>query len=392
MDLTFTPEDQEFRERVREWVQKNLPEEWKDSIPRTQEEREIINRQWDKKLYEGGWAAIAWPKEYGGMGATLIQQLIFNEEMAMADAPEGLMHGKGMLGPTLFKFGTEEQKKKHLPPILRGDVVWCQGFSEPNAGSDLAALQTRAVIDGDHLVINGQKVWSTWGYLADWCFALVRTENTVPKHRGITYVMIDLKTPGVTVRPLDQITGVHDFCEIFFEDVRVPLENVVGEINRGWYVAMTTLTHERSTAYLGHPIRFRNQLERLADLARNTKRNGRPMSEDPVIRQKLARSFIEVESFKHIVYRTISSRVRGEEPGAEASMAKLYYSEMLQRMTELAMEIEGPYSQLVRNSKWALVEGDWQYQFLYARAATIAAGTSEVQRNILAEHILGLPR
>ena len=393
MDLTFTEENEKFRERVISWVEKALPEEWKTTnTEHSREDQDRINHEWDKLLYKDGWAGIAWPKEYGGLEATLLEQLIFFEEMAYADAPSGLMHGKNLVGPTLFECGTEEQRKQHLPPILRGEIVWCQGFSEPNAGSDLAGLQTKAVIDGDSLVINGQKVWSTWAYLADWCFVMVRTEQTVPKHRGITYVLVDLKTPGVTVRPIKQITKDAEFCEIFFEDARVPLENVVGEINRGWYVSMTTLNNERSTAYLDSPIRFRRQLERLADLARNTRRRGRPLSEDPIIRQKLARCRIEVDSFKYLIYKTISARVRGEKVGPEASVLKLYFSEMMQRLSELAMEIEGPYSQVMHGSMRAMAEGLWPYLYLSTRSGTIAGGTSEIQRNILGDRVLEMPR
>jgi alkylation response protein AidB-like acyl-CoA dehydrogenase len=270
--------------------------------------------------------------------------------------------------------------------------VWCQAFSEPNSGSDLAGLQTKAVVEGDYLVINGQKIWNTWAYLADWAFAMVRTENTTPKHRGITYVLLDLKSPGVTVRRIEQIHKEAEFCEIFFEDVKVPLENVVGEINRGWYVAMTTLNNERSTGYLGSPIRFRRQLEQLADLAKRTKRNGRPLSEDPVIRQKLAASYIEVASFQYAVYRTISTRFRGEQVGPEASLLKIYFSEMMQRVSELALTIEGPYSQVLQGSRWALDEGAWPHLFLSTRSGTIAGGTSEIQRNILGDMVLQMPR
>ncbi|MHB1421218.1 MAG: acyl-CoA dehydrogenase family protein [Bacillota bacterium] len=393
MDLTFTPENEKFREQVKAWVKDNLPEEWKTTNNALdQESRDRINQKWDKKLYEGGWAGISWPVEYGGMGATMVENLIFYEEMAKADAPSGLMHGKGLVGPTLFAAGSEEQKKKHLPPILRGDVIWCQGFSEPNAGSDLASLQSKAVIDGDHLILNGQKVWSTWAYLADWIFTMVRTANTTPKHRGITYVLVDLRTPGVTVRPLKQIHKEAEFCEIFYEDVRVPIENVVGEINKGWYVAMHTLNNERSTAYLSTPIRYKRQLDRLADLARQTKRNGRPLSEDSAIRQKLAQAYIEVESFRFIVYRAISTRLQGEGVGPEAAILKYYMSEMEQKMNELAMSIEGPYSQLLWGSARAIEEGYWPHVYLGNRASTIAGGTSEIQRNIIGDRVLGMPR
>ncbi|MHB1128231.1 MAG: acyl-CoA dehydrogenase family protein [Bacillota bacterium] len=392
MDITFSPENELFRQEVRAWVKANLPDDWRVSVPHTQEERDDINQDWDKKLYQGGWAGLSWPKEYGGKGATIIEQLIFMEEMAKAEAPGGFMHGKALMAPTVMKFGTEEQKKKFLPDTLTGDVIWCQGFSEPNAGSDLANVQCKGVIDGTDLVINGQKVWATYAHRAHWCFCLVRTENTTPKHKGISFVLIDMKTPGITVRPLVQINKEHEFSELFLEDVRVPLENVVGGLNNGWYAAMTTLNHERGSSYFGSTIVMRVQLERLAQLAKTTTRNGRPAIEDDTIRQKLAQAYIDVDVFRCSVMRTVTSLIKGVEPGPESYMSKLWWSELRRRMLELAMEIEGPYSQLLSDSKWTVAGGEWPEDFLRNRAETIYAGTSEIQRNIISERVLGMPR
>lgn len=393
MDLNFTPEDQEFRFRLRQWIKENLPEDWKTFHKVSDEERFHINNRWEKKLYAGGWAGIAWPKEYGGVGATLIQQLIFYEEMAAADAPQGLIIGERMVGPTLMAYGTEEQKKFFLPGILSGEITFCQGFSEPDSGSDLASLRTKAEEKDGHLVINGQKIWTTYAHWAGWIFALVRTStDPVKKHKGITYVLIDLKTPGLTIRPIRQITGESEFAEVFFEDVKVPLENVVGGIDQGWYVTLTTLLHERSTIFLGEPIRYRNELSFLAEKSRKTIRNGKPLSEDSVFRQKLACMLIQVNSLQAGVYRVISSRMRDEPPGPDILMAKLVFSELYQRITQLAVEMDGPHSQLMEGSQRAMDQGRVPFNYLFFRGGTIAGGTSEIQRNILAEHGLGMPR
>lgn len=393
MDLQFSPAEEAFREKVRSWIKANLPEEWKVSnVLNDRDARDRIDQEWDKRLFKQGWAMISWPKQYGGMDATLAEQLIFYEEMARADAPKGLWHGKGLVGPTILKFGSDEQRERFIPPILRGDVFWCQAWSEPNAGSDLPNMKTRAVVDGDHLVINGQKIWSSWAHVADWCFALVRTSNTQPGYKGLTYVLIDMKTPGITVRPIKQINGDRDFGEIFFDDVRVPLTNVIGEIDKGWYAAMTTLADERTAAYFDLPIRYLRNLDQLADLARNTLRNGKPVSHDPIIRQKLAQCRIELDSFRYAVLRTVSAKMRGEEPGAESWILKVYWSEAMQRLTSLGLDIEGPYSQLLKGSDRAISHGHWPYYYLRMRAETIAAGTSDINRNTLAERILGMPR
>lgn len=393
MDLSFTPEEQEFRRRLRQWINENLPEKWKTFHKVSDAEKFHTNNQWERKLYAGGWAGIAWPKEYGGVGATLVEQLIFYEEMAAADAPQGMVIGERMVAPTIMACGTEEQKKRFLPLILSGEITWCQGFSEPDSGSDLASLRAKAEIKGDYLVINGQKIWTSFAQWADWSFALVRTStDSTKKHKGITYVLIDLKTPGLTIRPIKQITGESEFAEVFFEDVAVPLENVIGEIDQGWYVILTTLMHERSSAFLGEPMRYRNELNYLACKARKAARNGGPLSEDPLFRQKLARCLMQVNSLQAGVYRMISSRMRDEPPGPDIMIAKLYCSELYQDIARLSLEIDGPYSQLMEGSGWAPDGGRCPHNYLYSLAMTIGGGTSEIQRNILAEHGLGLPR
>jgi alkylation response protein AidB-like acyl-CoA dehydrogenase len=322
----------------------------------------------------------------------LIQQAIYAQETARARAPQpanGL--GISIVGPTLIHHGTEEQKKRYIPKILNADEIWCQGFSEPNSGSDLASLQTKAVLDGDAFVVNGQKIWTSLGQYADWCILLVRTDSDAPKHRGITFLLVDMHTPGITVRPLKQITGHAEFNETFFDNVRVPRENVVGEINEGWRIAMTTLTYERGISTLSTQVRMQQNLEAMCDYARKTRRNGHTVSEDPIYRQQLAEAHIRVEIMLLNLYRGITAQLRGQPPGPESSLAKLYWSELDKWMQELGMSLQGPYSQLDWDSDYA-VPGDWQYNFLRSRAGTIYSGTSEIQRNIIGERVLGLPK
>jgi alkylation response protein AidB-like acyl-CoA dehydrogenase len=312
--------------------------------------------------------------------------------MTRAKAPQpanGL--GISIVGPTLMHHGTEVQKKRYIPKILSGEEIWCQGFSEPNSGSDLASLQTKAVLDGDDFVVNGQKIWTSLGQYADWCILLVRTDSNAPKHRGISYLLVDMHSPGITVRPLKQITGNSEFNETFFDNVRVPKQNLVGELNDGWRIAMTTLTYERGISSLATQVRIKQHLDAMIDYARSTPRNGGTLAQDPVLRQQLARAYIGVEIMLLNLYRGITTRLRGKPAGPEASLDKLYWSELDKWMQELGMELQGPYSQLMEGSKHA-VEGDWQYNFLRSRAGTIYSGTSEIQKNIIGERVLGLPK
>lgn len=389
MDLKFSAEDEAYRLKLRSWLEENMPSE---PPPHGQDAGFAYRRDWQRKLCDGGWVGIQWPKEYGGQGATLIQQAIYAQETARARAPQpanGL--GISIVGPTLIHHGTEEQKKRYIPKILNADEIWCQGFSEPNSGSDLASLQTKAVLDGDEFVVNGQKIWTSLGQYADWCILLVRTDPDAPKHRGITFLLVDMHTPGITVRPLKQITGHAEFNETFFDNVRVPRENVVGEVNEGWRIAMTTLTYERGISTLSTQVRMQQNLESMCDYARKTRRNGHTLSEDPIYRQQLAEAHIRVEIMLLNLYRGITAQLRGQPPGPESSLAKLYWSELDKWMQELGMSLQGPYSQLDWDSDYA-VPGDWQYNFLRSRAGTIYSGTSEIQRNIIGERVLGLPK
>lgn len=389
MDLKFSPEDEAYRLKLRQWLEDHLPTE---PAPVGQDASFAHRREWQRKLSEHGWIGIHWPQAYGGQGATLIQQAIYAQEMARAKAPvpaNGL--GISIVGPTLIDHGTEAQKKRFIPKILNADEIWCQGFSEPNSGSDLASLQTKAVLDGDAFVVNGQKIWTSLGQYADWCILLVRTDPDAPKHRGITFLLCDMHTPGVTVRPLKQITGHAEFNETFFDNVRIPRDNIVGELNGGWRIAMTTLTYERGISTLATQVRMKQHLEAMLDYARNTRRNGHRLAEDPFTRQQLAQAHIRVEIMLMNLYRTITSQLRGQLPGPEASLAKLYWSELDKWMQEMGMSLQGPYSQLMRDSKYA-VDGDWQYNFLRSRAGTIYSGTSEIQKNIIGERVLGLPK
>jgi alkylation response protein AidB-like acyl-CoA dehydrogenase len=300
--------------------------------------------------------------------------------------------GVGMAGPTIIAYGTEEQKRRYPPRILSCEEIWCQGYSEPNAGSDLAALQTRAVKDGDHWVVNGQKVWTSLAHIADYMMLLARTDPDAPRHKGITYFLLDMKTPGVTVKPLKQMTGDAEFNEVFFDNVRIPDSQVLGGVNNGWAVGLTTLMYERLALGFGLQVRLRIAVDGLIELARRMEKEGRQLTEDPVMRQKLAQLWIDTESLRLTGARAITKLLRGELPGAEASTGKLMWVETHQKIQELAMEIEGPYAQLTQGSERAIEGGIWQYTFLRSRANSIEGGTTEIQKNIIAERVLGLPK
>ena len=395
MDFSFSPEEEHFRHDLRHWLQQNLPDGWGTpayTAPKG-EGRLAFLRDWQRRMYDGGYVGLSWPKEYGGRGASMIEMAIFNEEMAKVEAPGPLnVLGLGMAGPTIIVHGTEEQKRRYLQKILNCDEIWCQGFSEPGSGSDVASIRTRAELHGDEFIVNGQKVWTTLAHIADWCMLLVRTDPDAPKHRGISYILVDMKSPGITVRPLRQMTGESEFNEIFFEDVRVPRANLVGELNNGWGVALTTLMNERGTASFGTQARFRILYENLVSLARQSSVNGHGATKDPLVRQQLAQHLIDVEILKYNCYRNFTRLLRGGTPGPEGSILKLWWSELNQRMQETAMMLEGSYNQLVRESPWAIEGGRWQHHFMRSRANTIEAGTSEIQRNIIAERVLKMPK
>ncbi len=396
MNLNLTESEQQFRGQLRAWLEANIPDEWRgadnEGFGSSQERFELL-RGWQKKMYEAGWIGIHWPKEYGGRGATLFEQTIFIEEMARARAPQLInVLGLSLLGPTLIAFGTEAQKKRFLQNILSADEIWCQGYSEPNAGSDLASLRTEAVLDGDHFIVNGQKTWTSYGHHADWCFGVVRTDPEAAKHKGLTYMLIDMRSPGVSVRPLKQMTGDSEFNEVFFQNVQVPVDNVVGKVNGGWEIAIATLMFERGTLGASLQIAFRRQIERLIDISKTTKRNGKPASEDPIVRQKLAQIYSEIEIFRLNQMRTVTRMAKSGVPGPEGSIQKIFWSEMNQRLQQVAMELLGPFGQLTRESDYAIDHGQWGHGYLRSRGNTIEAGTSEIQRNIIGHFVLGLPK
>ncbi len=395
MDFSYTVEEENFRREVRQWFRENLPAGWINplaSLPQDPEEQFEFLRQWQKKLHAKGWAGLTWPKEYGGQGASLMEQIIFEEEMAAAEAPPIIgRSGIALLGPTLMHHGTEEQKKRFLPKILSIDEVWCQGFSEPNAGSDLASLSTQAVREGDKYILNGQKIWTSNAQNADWCFIMVRTDPAAPKHKGITFLLMDMKTAGITVRPLIQMTGSAEFCEVFLEDVHVPVINRVGKENEGWYIAMTTLGYERGRM-ASALVMMQQNASRLVALAQKCHDRGEPAIRNSAIRQKVAQAVMEAEVFRLTTYRGLTRLLRGEQPGPENAILKLFYTQKTAEMCDLAMEIEGPYSMLDRGSEKAIDEGSWQFQYLKARGLTIAGGTSEILKNVIAERVLGLPK
>jgi alkylation response protein AidB-like acyl-CoA dehydrogenase len=313
--------------------------------------------------------------------------------MSRAEAPQPVNRGGiSMLGPTLMSHGTPAQQARHLGKILNADELWCQGFSEPNAGSDLANLQTRAVLDGDAYVLNGQKVWTSMAHVADWGFFLVRTDPSAPKHKGITFLLVDMKTPGITIRPLRQITGEAEFNEVFLENVRVPAANVVGKVNEGWGVAITTLAHERDVLTMIRHISLRTALERLVALSRRTMKHGRPASKDPVLRQKIAGLQVAERCLQLNGYRSLTKILQGGHPGPEGSTSKLFWSQVDQELADVASEMLGPYSQIAEPSPLAPDHGQWEFYALLARGSGIRAGTSEILRNILGERVLGLPK
>ena len=391
MDFRDTPEEAAFRADLRAWLGANLPAGWADREPTAGRGDEELSRKWSRTLHEGGYAGLTWPKEYGGGGAPYTHQAIFLEETARADAPTHIgVIGLGMAGPTIIVHGTDDQKSAHLEKILSGETVFCQGFSEPGAGSDLASVRTRAERDGDHFVVNGQKVWSSYAHIADWCILVTRSEPGSEKHRGLTYLLVDMHSPGVEVRPLRQITGDPEFNEIFFTDVQVPVENVLGEIGEGWGVAMTTLLHERGTLGFALTARLEVLLTKLIELARTPDAAGVRAADDAVLRDRIAQHWIELQALRFTNYRALTGLVKTGVPGPEGSVAKLHWSESNQRLTALALEIIGAAAQL--DGSDGVWNGFWQYQQLRSRGNTIEAGTSEILRNIIAERVVGLPR
>ena len=392
MDFNYSAEDDAFRAELRTWLEANR----EDSTPARELFADETDGDWDarvrwhRRLHQGGWMGIHWPKEYGGRGATILQNVIYQQELERAGVAMPFTgFGISLLGPTLIHWGDEEQKRRHLPRILAGEEFWCQGYSEPNSGSDLASLQTRAIEDGDDFVVNGSKIWTSSAHHADWIFLLVRTDPDAPKHKGISYLLVDMKSPGVTVRPLVQMTGARGFNQVFFEDVRVPRKNLVGEKNQGWQVAITTLMFERA---MGHDRGLIQQVDELAALARRIPRNGGSAWDDADVCQRLSQLRTETEAIKYTGFRQLTRQLRGLPPGAESSMLKLCSTELALNIATFAMELLGPYSQLELDSPFALDAGRWSQRMLAARGPTIYTGTNQIQHNIIGERVLGLPK
>jgi alkylation response protein AidB-like acyl-CoA dehydrogenase len=390
MDFTFTPEQEAFREEVRAFLRENLPEDWASSGSGIDEEAFAFGREFLKQLAPKQWSAPAWPKEYGGLGLGLWEQVVFNEEMAYQRAPLINAAAVGYLGPTIMMYGTEEQKREHLPGITSGEVIWCQGYSEPEAGSDLASLQTRAARDGDDFIINGQKIWTSQAHYADWIFLLARTDPDAPKHRGISYFLVDMKSPGITVRSLVNMADQRGFSEVFFDNVRVPRSGLLGELSRGWYMATTTLDFERSS--VAGSAASRRTLEELAAFVRESRANSKRRFQRPLVRRQLADLWIELNIARFLSYRVVSLQERGLVPNHEASIVKVFSSEYSQRLAQAGLQMLGLYGQLQPQSLYARLRGHFERAYVTSVGITIAAGTSEIQRNIIATRGLGLPR
>jgi alkylation response protein AidB-like acyl-CoA dehydrogenase len=393
MDLSYSPEELAFKRQVRAWLKKNVPKKQRDENAMERGDPRLIARAkaWQRKVHDAGYLALGWPREYGGQGLDVMRQTIVNEEMVRARAPQLIgMMGIQMVGPTLIQHGNDEQRQRYLPKILSADEIWCQGYSEPGSGSDLASLRTRAELVGDEFVVNGQKVWTSNAQYADRMFCLVRTDPDAPKHGGISYLLIDMKTPGITVRPLVQMTGDAGFNEVFFEDVRVPRENLVGGLNNGWMVANATLAHERNM--LGSTTRTQQILDKLLHLARTHRRNGGPASADPVIRQRLADLAIRVETMKLEAYRQLTDTLRGRTLGIAASVNKLVTTELNHDLARAALEILGSYGPLGRRDRRARNGGAWPLDWMFSLGLIIGGGTSQIQKNIISERGLGMPR
>ncbi len=403
MDLTYPPEAEAFRSEIRTWLQENLPEGWgTPAFVQTREERKEFLAAWTAKLFAGGWICASWPKEYGGKGLSLMESVVLNEEFARAEAPlRADFFGDTLVGPTILQWGSEEQKRQFIPGILNGTIAWCQGFSEPDAGSDLASLKTSAVRDGDEWVINGQKVWTTQAQYADYIFLLARTNPDAPKHAGISYLLVPMKQPGIEVRPIEQVDGSAEFNEVFFTNARCPVENVIGGVDNGWKVAMTTLGFERGTSATTGHRRFLRELEQIIDAARA---NGR--LNDPAIRQGLARAWSKVKIMEINGFRSLTDSLNGtHHMAAWGALNKMNWSEFHKETMNLAIDILGMDGQVLtgdpveagsaepnRRGRADYPVSDIQASFFFSRSETIWGGTAEIQRNIVGERVLGLPK
>ena len=392
MNFVDTPEEASFRDEVRTWLHDHLQGEFATIGGRggpADENAWDIRVEWEKLLGKDRWLGMSWPTEYGGRAASFSEQVIFNEEYAKANAPARIsFFGEGLFAPTLLAYGTEEQKQRFLPKIQSVEELWCQGYSEPNAGSDLANVQTKAVLDGEQWVVNGQKVWTTLAHRAQWCFCVARTDPDSEGHRGLSYLLIPMDQPGIEVRPLKQMTGTAEFNEVFFSDARTDAGNVLGEVDDGWKVAMATLGFERGTAFLSQQLAFQRELQELIDIAHK-----RGVTEDPVVRQELSDSYIGVQIMKFNGMRMLTSLVKKGVLGPESSIGKLYWSSWHRTLGERAMHVLGADAMLVEEAPPGEYHLDELHRtFMFSRSETIYAGSSEIQRNIIGERVLGLPR
>ena len=388
MNLRDGPEDVAFRDEVRRFLEDNLVGEFAELGGRGGSGDETygfeVRRRWEKVLAEGGWTCLGWPTEHGGRGASMAAQVIFNEEYARAAAPGRVgIVGEGLLGPTLIHYGTEAQKQRFLPPIRQGTELWCQGYSEPDAGSDLANVKTWAELDGDEWVITGQKVWTSGAHQSDWCFVVCRTDPESRRHYGLSYLLVPMGQPGIEVRPIVQLTRTGEFNEVFFDGARTRRDHVVGAPGDGWKVALATLSYERGVALLGHQLSFRRELDRIVALAQQNGRSG-----DPVIRQRLARAHVELSIMRYNTLRSLSG-VDGPVVPPEASIAKLYWASWHRSLGELALSVMGPSATVLDDGPYEMNE--LQRSFLFSRAETIYGGSNQIQRNIIGERVLGLP-
>jgi alkylation response protein AidB-like acyl-CoA dehydrogenase len=390
VDLTYSAEDQDFRAEVREWLEANLSGEFAHlrgkGGPGREHEAFEDRVAWDRHLAAAGWTCLGWPREHGGRGLPLLQQVIFHEEYAKADAPARVSHiGEELLGPTLIAFGTEEQQRRFLPGIRNVEELWCQGYSEPGAGSDLAAVATKARRDGDTWVVDGQKVWTSLAHVADWCFLIARTEPGSSRHHGLSYLLVPMRQDGVEVRPIEQLTGGSEFNEVFFSGARTAADLVVGEPGEGWRVAMGTLGFERGVSTIGQQVGFGRELEGIVAMARD---NG--AIDDPVVRDRIVRARMGLEVMRLHALRTLAGHQTGST-GPEASVSKLVWANWHRDLGELAMQVAGASSLTTAPGSSYDLDG-WQRLFLFSRADTIYGGSNEVQRNIISERVLGLPR
>ena len=391
MDFSYSDEDEVFRAEFRAWLER-YGQYAVPALGPLADESEVsweATLRWHGKLNEGGWLGITWPRDYGGRGGTLLQETICDQELESAGTGVPFTGpGIWLLGPTLIHWGSTAQKQSHLRKILAGEEIWCQGYSEPNAGSDLAALQTRAVKNGDHFVVNGSKIWTSLAHRAQWMFLLARTDPDAPKHKGISYLIVDMKIPGITITPLVQMTGARHFNQVFLEDVRVPVENVVGQVNQGWQVAMTTLAFERSN---GQERIMTNRVRELAQLVTRLSQEDPKIVENSQIRETIGQFAAEAAAIRYTGFRQLTRQLRGLPPGPEGSSIKLSASELGLRIASFAMELLGPFAQL-ESGQFAVDRGLWTRRMLEARGPMIYSGTNEIQRNILAERVLGLPK